>query len=249
MLAGAAALALALPAAPAMAQDEATWPKINGNVTFTTDYRWRGVSYSDRDPAIQGSINVATEPGFFFNIWGSSTSEFQGSTVEIDLTGGWTGTFDGITPTLGVIGYIYPGASDVHFLELFGTVAAAVGPATATVGLNIAPGQSNLSRSSRYLWFGLAGGIPDTPITLKGNLGFERGSLVVDESSQRTTKTDWLIGADIAFSPLTLGIAYVGNNLPGRFPGVAPGTGAPLPGAPANAVAKDAIVLTLSASF
>ncbi|MFN3591417.1 MAG: TorF family putative porin [Thermaurantiacus sp.] len=234
---------------PALAQDEGSGVTFSGEATFVSDYRFRGISLSNRKPAVQAGIEMETQPGFYAGIWGSSIEEFNGATVELNLYGGWRGSFGPITTDVGILGYIYPGGSDTDLYELYGAVSGTVGPAELTVGLNIAPNQGNLDRSSRYLYFGAGVGIPDTPVTLKGNLGFERGGLVADDTGRTTKKTDWLIGADFVFEPLTVGIAYVGNDLPRRFVGVAPGVGPVLPGERANDFAKNTVVVTLSIGF
>ena len=63
-------------AAPAMAQseeEEETGPvTVSANVALTTDYRFRGVSLSAGDPAIQGGIDVGHESGFYVGTWASS---------------------------------------------------------------------------------------------------------------------------------------------------------------------------------
>lgn len=233
------ALALVAGGATAAHAEDDKPVSISGNVTFVTDYRFRGITLSDKDAAIQGGIDLSTQPGFFVGIWGSSIADFNGATTEIDLTAGWSGTFDFLTPTIGIIGYIYPGGSGTDYYELFGSLGFEAGPVGLEVGLNVAPNQSNLSRSNRYLYVGASAGIPDTPITLKGQLGFERGGLVPDETGRRTTKTDWLIGADITFEPLTIGVAYTDTNLTRRFPG----------GGRANDYGRGAFVVSLSAGF
>jgi uncharacterized protein (TIGR02001 family) len=241
VLASAGLLALAVPAA---AQDDAPAVKITGSAAFVSDYRFRGISFSDLDPAPQAFIQLTTQPGFFISAWGSSIADFNGATTEIDLTAGWTGSVGGVTPTIGAIWYTYPGGRGTNTIELFGSVAVPLGPVTGTFGLNWSPDQANLSRSSRYVFGTLAASIPNTPITLKGTLGHERGGLVVDESGRTTQKLDWLIGADIAFAPLTLGIAYVGNDLPRNS--ISDGEGGSFR---ANRLAKDGIVLSITASF
>lgn len=207
-----AAVPLAALAAPVSAQEADKFVTIEGNVAFVSDYRFRGVSYSDLDPAVQGGITLSTEPGFYVAGWGSSIADYAGSTMEFDLTVGWAGNFEGLDIGVGATGYFYPGSSDTEVFEFFGTVGYAFGPVGATAGIYWAPDQKNLGTSSRYLVGGLSFAVPETPVTLKGSLGFERGGLVLDESGNGTSKTDWLIGADIAFEPLTVGIAYVGTN-------------------------------------
>jgi len=244
----AAGACLLLAAQPARAEEDKPL-SFSGEATFVTDYRFRGISLSNRDPAVQAGIEMETRPGFYVGLWGSSIAEFNGATAEIDLYGGWRGSFGPISTDIGIIGYLYPGGSGTDYYELYGSVSGTVGPAELTVGLNVAPDQGNLARSNRYLYFGASVGIPDTPVTLNGNLGFERGGLVPDETGRTSKKTDWLIGADFVFEPVTIGIAYIGNDLPKRFQGVAPGVGQPLPGQRANEFAKNTVVLTLSLGF
>ena len=213
MLAGALMLAVLAAPTAALAQDEEKALSVSGTAAFVTDYRFRGISYSDLDPAVQASITLTTKPGFFFSAWGSSIADFNGSTVEVDLTAGWSGELVGLNTSAGVIYYTYPGGTDTNVWELFGSVGIPLGPVTATFGLNWAPDQGNLSRSNRYAFGQVSGAIPGTPVTLKAILGNERGSLVVDDSWTKTSKWDWTIGADLTWEALTFGVAYVGNNL------------------------------------
>lgn len=243
-LKGVAPLLLLAIAGGAEAQDtEERFPKVTGFASFVSDYRFRGISFSDLDPAPQASITLATRPGFFFTAWGSSIADFNGATAEIDLTGGWSGSVGPFNTSLGVIGYLYPGGTGTDYVELYGSVGGALGPVTATVGINVAPDQSNLSRSSRYLYGSLVGAIPNTPVTLKGTIGHERGGLVIDESGRTTQKLDWLIGADVTFAPLTFGIAYVGTDLPRTTVDFGDGPFR------TNRIGRDGIVLSVTAAF
>jgi uncharacterized protein (TIGR02001 family) len=70
---------------------------ISGNIALTSDYRFRGISQSDEDPAVQGGFDASFEPGFYLGTWASSI-DFGGgndtgsfSTVEVDYYGGWRG--------------------------------------------------------------------------------------------------------------------------------------------------------------
>lgn len=90
---------------------------LTGNVALTSDYRFRGISQSDKDPAVQGGFDATFEPGFYLGTWGSSidfgggndTGDF--STLELDYYGGWAGPI-GDTDfgmNVGYIYYDYPG--------------------------------------------------------------------------------------------------------------------------------------------
>ncbi|MGL6044146.1 MAG: TorF family putative porin, partial [Sandaracinobacteroides sp.] len=215
LVAGALLLAAAAMPTAALAQEAEAEDslKISGSAAFVTDYRFRGISFSDLDAAVQPFIQLTTAPGLFVSLWGSSISDFNGATTEVDITAGWTGSLAGLSTTVGVIGYLYPGGSNTDTVELFGSVGIPLGPVTTTFGLNWQPDQSNLTRSNRYVFGTVAAGIPGAPITLKATLGNERGGLVVDQTGDKTSKWDWLIGADLSWKALTLGVAYVGTDL------------------------------------
>lgn len=91
--------------------------EISGNIALVSDYRFRGISQSDEDPAVQGGFDVGFEPGFYLGTWGSSI-DFGGgndtgsfSTMELDYYGGWRGPIGdsdfGID--VGYAYYDYPG--------------------------------------------------------------------------------------------------------------------------------------------
>jgi uncharacterized protein (TIGR02001 family) len=239
----ASATLLAILASPVQAQDEEEFPKITGSAAFVSDYRFRGISFSDLDPAVQGFIQLTTKPGFFVSAWGSSISDFNGANTEIDVTGGWAGVLGGLNTSFGVIGYLYPGGTGTDTVELFGSVGIPLGPVTATFGLNWQPDQKNLTRSNRYAFGTIAAAIPGAPITLKATLGNERGGLVVDQTGQSSDKWDWLIGADLTWKALTLGVAYVGTDL--ATPRFTDEDGS----FRANRTAQDTVVVSLTAAF
>lgn len=81
--------------------------EVTANVSFTTDYVFRGVSLSDSGPAIQGGFDWASEQ-FYAGVWGSSVVEG----MELDLYAGYTPTTGPVTWDFGVIGYFYPATSD-----------------------------------------------------------------------------------------------------------------------------------------
>lgn len=235
--AGSAAAAQdAVPAEPAAVT-------FTGTAAFLTDYRFRGVSLSDRDVAGQASITATSSFGLFASIWGSTiepigaTATSNGSEQEIDLTVGFSKAFGNITPTIGVIGYIYPGGSNVAYYEPFVAVTGALGPVAVTVGFNYVPDQQNTVDDNSYVYGLVAYGIADTPITLKASIGYEDG--VFDYGSGG--KVDYMVGVDAKYKNVTLGLQYIGNDLDRAVTG---GSGTTL-----GHNAKDGIVVSLTAAF
>ena len=79
--------------APVAQAEDSAWGPFTAGVSLTSDYRFRGISQSDRDPAVQGWVQYDHASGAFANVW-ASTIDFNDeasydSGVEIDLTAGY----------------------------------------------------------------------------------------------------------------------------------------------------------------
>jgi uncharacterized protein (TIGR02001 family) len=110
LLAAAAATAL-----PVLAGAQTAGGGLTGNVTLTSDYRFRGLSQSFKQPAIQGGFDWTTPGGLYLGNWNSSVSGNQfpnGASLEMDFYGGYR--FEAgrnLTLDVGGLYYYYPGAS------------------------------------------------------------------------------------------------------------------------------------------
>jgi len=217
--------------APALAQDEAEEASgpitISGGAAIVSDYRFRGVSLSDKDFAFQPYLTVKHESGLYAGVWGSNVAENAGDDVEVDLYAGFAGG-DAVTYDIGATYYVYPGASDLNYVEFTGKLGTTVGPATIGGQLSYVPSQDNTgSNDNIYVATNAAVAVPNTPITLTGSVGFEDGAFGDD-------KIDWSIGATAAVSVFTVGVAYVDTNRRSTF---------------AFEDSKAGVVLTLSYGF
>jgi uncharacterized protein (TIGR02001 family) len=183
---------------------------LSATVTLVSDYRFRGLSLSGRDPAVQGSIDVEHQSGFYMGTWASSISEFAGANVEVDVYGGWRGGVGGIDLDVGVTGYLYPGGEDANYYELLGSASVTLGPAGAKLGIAYAPDQSNLGSEDNFYAYGqIRSAIPGTPFTLVAQVGHENGALAGDSGK----KWDWSLGAQVVKDRFTLGLNYVDTNI------------------------------------
>lgn len=205
----AATPAAAQDAAPAAAEAE-PFLKVTGNVAIVSDYRFRGVSLSDKDWALQGALRVDSKPGFYIATWASSIealvdADLGTSEMELDIYGGWTGNFNGFKPDVGLYAYLYPGTDGLDYFEVYGAMGYDIGPVATVVGMNYAPNQGNYGGDNIYVYGQASMGIPGTPITLTGRLGYDDGVFADD-------KLDWLIGAGVAWKALTFAVQYVDTN-------------------------------------
>ncbi len=206
-------------AVPAFAQEADKAVTVSGSVTLTSDYRYRGLSQTDKDFALQGSVTVSHESGVYVGLWGSSVDDYvaAGGDQELDLIAGYKKTMGSTTIDLGGVYYYYPGSAKIvastnsDFLELYGSIAQTFGPATAKLTANYAPKSAALSLGSGkednfYMNLGLSSPIPDTPISLSAAVGrtFTKSFL-----SGGDTYTDWSLGATYTTGPVTFGLTYV----------------------------------------
>lgn len=217
------AATLLLAATPALAEDEAAAPApdftVTGAVTGVSEYRFRGVSLSDEDPALQGTINLNHSSGFYVGTWASSLAgfgDFGGSHVEVDLYAGYgTEIAPGVKVDAGVLYYWYPGVDgfDTDFFEPYASITGSIGPVTVKAGGAFAPSQNAIGdESNLYLYVDPSVGIPGTPITLKAHLGHSSGDSILTLGDDKYW--DWSIGADVKlFGPLTASVSYVDTDL------------------------------------
>ena len=209
-----------LAAAPAFA-DETDPPAditVTGNVAMVSDYRFRGLSLSGGDPAIQGTINVNHSSGFYVGAWGSSLedSAVYGS-MELDVYAGWTGSVGGgVTADVGLLYYVYPNGTvgDANVFEPYASVSKTFGPATAKVGVAYSWKQDSLGgQDNVYVYTDLGVGVPNTPVTVNAHLGYTDGALSPKLLTLTSTDGgfDYSVGATASVTKnLSVGVAYVG---------------------------------------
>ena len=226
-------------ATPSVDATPASGFSISGNVALTTDYRFRGVSLSGGDPAIQGGIDLGHESGFYVGTWASSIDGGPAyGELEVDFYAGYSKEFDnGLTVDGGLLYYVYPTEdidANVNYFEPYASAGFALGPASATVGVAYAWDQDSLGGDNLYLYSDLEAGLPGTGITLSGHLGYTDGVLAPPllAGTLDDTGLDYSIGASASYGILSFGVSYVG-----------------VEGPSIDGFTDDTIVATVSASF
>jgi uncharacterized protein (TIGR02001 family) len=190
---------------------------ISGGVTATSDYRFRGVSQSNGDPALQGDVTVDHESGFYAGGFVSTLSDNL-RPGEIELSGyvGYTREIaSGTDIDLGVQLYGYPNnesLTNASYFEPYAAVRHTLGPVTAELGAAYAPEQEALAdNDSLYVHGGLTGGIPFTPVTIRARLGYTSGPA---RFTGFADYLDWRVGAEYTRGPATLSLEYVDTDIP-----------------------------------
>ena len=241
----ATAVAAALAATPAFADEAKSDFTITGSVDVTTQYRLRGISQTDNDAAIQGGLTVAHSSGLYVGTWASNLAgygSFGGSNMELDAIAGYTKAVGGVTLDGGAVYYVYPGTTGHDYFELYGSASGKVGPVNAKLGTYWAPKQSNIGGHNIWVYTDLGMPIPSTPLTLKGHVGYSSGNSGYTHGKD---VVDYSVGVDFAYKALTLNLSYVGTDLDTTFANANFGGGA----ATGHQITKGNVVATLTAAF
>jgi uncharacterized protein (TIGR02001 family) len=202
--------ALLAAAGPAFAQDSGSGLSVEGSIAAVSDYRYRGYSLSDRDPAVQGEVTVSTAMGFYGYGWASSVQN-TGDNIELMGALGWSGDIMGSGMTADVGGgiYAYPGVSNGDVFEFYALFSQPMGMATLKGGVSYFPEQDNLAgQDNIYVNLGASTPLGFAGIEGDAGVGWEDGAYGSD-------KIDWTVGVTVPLKPLELRVAYVATNIDG----------------------------------
>ena len=116
---------------PAAAAAEAPAPDytLTTNVGLFSQYVFRGVSYTQEKPAVQGGADFAHSSGLYAGIWGSNVSSkaINEAVGEIDVYGGWAPTVGDFTFDIGLLRFNFPDSTYPGTGEDYDTTEAYVG--------------------------------------------------------------------------------------------------------------------------
>lgn len=184
----------------------------SGNIALTTDYRFRGISQTDEDPAVQGGFNINHESGLYAGIWASNLDFNDGdeASIEVDVFAGFTGKFnDALGYDAGIVTYIYPGADtdpDYDYTEVY-------------AGLTYSIFSLKYFYSPEFFFdTGNAGYIDGTVnLSLPGEFGLllHAGHQSIDENDNFGTPdyTDYRIGVNKKVAGFGLDLSYIDTDL------------------------------------
>lgn len=217
----AALVALGLvAAAPAIAADHPIGVAVNAGVV--SDYRFRGISQSDKDPAVQAgaeaTLGVNDWLTIYAGLWGSSVDFNNGTDAEIDAYGGFRGTFDKLGLDLGFIRYIYTGTGSTdseNFTELKAGVSYDFGYVLPSAAIYYSQDYFGNSGDAVYYTAGVAIPIPVTDFspTIKANIGQQHIDIPARFGITKDKYIDYNIGLFATYWGFTAGIQYVDTNL------------------------------------
>ncbi|WP_417516374.1 TorF family putative porin [Minwuia sp.] len=213
-LLAAAGLSLALTATtvsvPALADDEEfDLPgEFSANVGLFTDYRFRGITQTDNEPAIQGGFDWSHDSGIYFGTWASNV-QFADAHIEMDFYGGFANEVGNFSYDLGLIYYWYPGArdnQDFDFVEVALGLGYDLDVAALSFSANYSPENFGASGNALYLEGGVS-----VPLPYKFELGATLGYQIIEDEATFGTPDylNWSVGLSRTVYGFDLGLAYV----------------------------------------
>ena len=145
---------------------------LDGSLAVTSDYRFRGISQSNNDVALQGSINLNHVSGLHAGVWGSSIDfnkvEVEDATLELDYTAGYAFSVFDVAVDVGYIYYTYPndGSNDNND---YGEIYAAADWKGANIGVNWTDDGYAKSGKATYVFAGYS--YDFGPVTVGAQVG------------------------------------------------------------------------------
>ncbi|MFC0254601.1 TorF family putative porin [Massilia consociata] len=205
---------LAFSSVPALAQDAAPEHQISYNAAITSDYRYRGLSQTSLDPALQGGADYVHGPtGLYVGTWLSTikwTRDLGGDgNIEWDLYAGKRGQLtESVTYDVGGLYYWYPTNGlnpNANTFELYGR-------------LGFGPAYVKYSQSTTNL-FGTANSKRSGYLDVGADLDVGNGfvlNLHVGRQKVRNNSplsyTDYKVGVTKDLGAATLSLAWIKAN-------------------------------------
>ncbi|GAB57200.1 conserved hypothetical protein [Rheinheimera nanhaiensis E407-8] len=182
---------------------------LSGDVTFASDYAFRGISQTEEAPALQGGLSLSTASGFYASVWGSNVDFLAEGTLELDVMLGWSGAInDDWSTDVGIMRYGYPNAEidGSNFYELYGSLSYK----DLTFGLAYSDDYYANSGNFIYVYANYIYALSDNL-----SLDLHVGQNEYDDSS--ASYLDWSIGLSTEVLGAGVSLTYVDTDIDGSY--------------------------------
>lgn len=204
-----------------------SWGSFGGSVAFTTDYRFRGISQTKGDPALQAGATYTSPWGLYATAWASNIKDF-GTTgldtnLEVDLGVGYANSVGAFTYDIGWVYYLYPGANDndtgfaeLDYQEIYGKFGYDFGIASVLASVYGSPNYTGNTGGAVYYNGFATVPLPFLPwdAALSGGAGY---STFLDDTKKGVLEDYWdySIGFGVTVPKIEVGLdfRYIDTNL------------------------------------
>jgi len=214
------------PPAPAPSAGAIPAFDISGELNLYSDYRFRGISRSDEDPAVQAGFTIRHESGLYAGARGTSLAGNDGfrlrnpafrdqGDAQFDLYAGYGRSLGGgFDLDAGLMYYAFAGARGAtDYAEPYAALSYLIGPAQLTGGVKWAPSQAGTGHQDMvYLYGQLDVSVPFRPWSFSAQAGRQ-------DTGRYGSYWNWSLGAryhvPLRGLPHTeIGVRYVDTDLP-----------------------------------
>jgi uncharacterized protein (TIGR02001 family) len=222
----ASAITAAFAGSFAHAEEAAPEQTVAFNVGVASEYRYRAISQTAKNPALSGGVDYTHNPtGLYAGAWASTISWVKDDgggnvPVEIDLYAGKRGEIGGgLTYDVGGFYYYYPNNSyasisastaNANTFEVYGQVGFGPAYLKYSHALTNTFGSAD-SKNSYYIDAGVNQEITDGYVA-NLHVGYQHLKNVTDGSY-----TDWKIGVTKDFGVVVASLAYIDTNASENF--------------------------------
>lgn len=200
--------------------------ELSGSLTLLSDYRFRGVSRSDEDPAAQAALTLSHDSGLYA---GARATTLRGldsfrlrdpafrdlGDVELDLYAGYGAQLGGgFSLDAGLLYYLFVGGDGAtDYAEPYASLSYLIGPVDLTAGAKYAPSQDAIGDEDMLFLFGQVDvSIPFRPWRFSAQLGHQ-------DWGRFGGYWTWSLGAEHRLrlgrgTDAAIGLRYVDTSLP-----------------------------------
>jgi uncharacterized protein (TIGR02001 family) len=186
------------------------------DVTLASDYRTRGISQTQNDPALQGGMTLAHSSGLYLGAWSSNVNYGGGlkTRQEIDYYVGWLWqATDEVSLDAGYLKYTYPRESQFNQSEVYG-ILSVHGVKLAAYYSADAPGIDS-KQNSLYSYVGYETELPhDIGLKLRyGMMDFKDPHLYSRSGKAEDSYREWEVKLTHELAGVMLGLSYIDTDL------------------------------------
>ncbi|MDE3739758.1 TorF family putative porin [Pseudomonas resinovorans] len=187
------------------------------DLTLASDYRTRGISQTQNDPAAQGGATLLHSSGLYAGAWTSNVDFGFGlkTRQEVDYYVGWYWqATDDVNLDLGYIKYSYPKESQFNMSEVY-AILGAYGFQAGAYYSNDASTVFGEDQDSLYTYVGYQTTLPlEVGLELRyGHVDFKDPMFWSNNGTSSDDYREWQAKLTRDFIGATWGIAYVDTDL------------------------------------
>ena len=194
----------------------------SANVSYVSQYLFRGIQQSNENMAIQGGFDVSHVSGLYLGTWSSNVlfadaigaGTTSSTSIETDIYGGFSKDIGNFSLDMGGIYYLYPDATsslDYNFGELYASLSTEINTVSLSTGINVS--NEFYAKSGRAVYGNASISIPVVDsLTVSAAIGrqyVEKPSVYGVDSNYY----DYSAGLEYAFNDTyAAGLSFVDNS-------------------------------------